>query len=88
VKFAGARDLAKFLAGSEEVQTAFAERLFQHLVKQPVRAYGIRESAELRAFFAAHGYSVRKLVVEAVTVAALAPDNPKAQGLQPLGLKK
>ncbi len=87
VKFSGARDLAKFLAGSEEVQTAFAERLFQHLVKQPVRAYGARESAELRAFFAAHGYSVRKLMVEAVTVAALAPNERKARGVQPPGLK-
>jgi cytochrome c5 len=84
VKFDGARELAKFLAGSEEVQTAFAERLFQHLVKQPVRAYGMKESAELRAFFAEHGYNIRKLMVECATVAALAP---QARGLQPVGLK-
>jgi hypothetical protein len=71
VTFDGARDLAKFLAGSEEVQTAFAERLFQHLVKQPVRAYGPRRPEELRAFFAGHGYSIRKLIVEAATIAAL-----------------
>src|SRR5205823_5089425 len=37
--FAGVRDLAKFLAGSDEVQTAFVEQLFHHLVQQPVRAY-------------------------------------------------
>jgi cytochrome c5 len=85
VKFAGARELAKFLAGSEEVQTAFAERLFQHLAKQPVRAYGMGESAELRAFFAEHGYNMRKLMVEAATVAAL--DDRKAQRSQPLGSK-
>jgi hypothetical protein len=70
VKFSGARDLAKFLAASEEVQTAFAERLFQHLVKQPARAYGPRRPEELRAFLAEHGYSIRKLMVEAATVAA------------------
>jgi hypothetical protein len=87
VKFAGARDLAKFLAGSDEVQTAFAERLFQHLVKQPVRAYGAGRPAELRAFFAGHGFSIRKLMVEAATVAALAPGDRKAQGLQPLSVK-
>ena len=40
MKFTGARDLAKFLAGSEEVHAAFAEQLFHHLVQQPVRAYG------------------------------------------------
>jgi hypothetical protein len=73
VKFRGARELAKFLAASDEVQLAFAERLFQYLVKQPVRAYGVRECAELRAFFAAHGYSIRKLAIEAATVAALPP---------------
>ena len=48
VKFTGARELAKFLAGSEEVHSAFAEQLFQHLVKQPVRAYGPRQLADLR----------------------------------------
>src|SRR5581483_4825055 len=37
VKFAGPRDLAKFLAASPEVHTAFAEQLFRHLVQQPVR---------------------------------------------------
>jgi hypothetical protein len=87
VKFSGARDLAKFLAGSAEVQTAFAERLFQHLSKQPVRAYGPRTPADLRAFLAAHGHSVRKLVVEAATVAALPPDDRKTLGSQSKGSK-
>jgi hypothetical protein len=68
--FNGARELASFLAGSEDVQTAFVERLFQHFIKQPVRAYGSRRPEELRAFFAGHGYSIRKLVVETATVAA------------------
>jgi cytochrome c553 len=72
VTFTGARPLARFLADSEEVQTAFAEHLFQHLVKQPVRAYGAGEAADLRSFFAEHGFNVRKLMIEAATVAALA----------------
>jgi hypothetical protein len=70
VLFTGARDLAAFLARSDEVQRAFVERLFQFLVKQPVRAYGARRPEELRAYFAGQGYSIRKLVVEAATVAA------------------
>ena len=39
-KFAGVRDLAEFLADSDETHAAFVEQLFHHLVKQPVRAYG------------------------------------------------
>ena len=39
VKFDGVRDLAAFLAGSEETHTAFVQQLFHYLVKQPVRAY-------------------------------------------------
>ena len=71
VKFNGARSLAEFLAGSEEVQTAFAEQLFRHLAKQPVQAYGPKELAELRESFAKHGFSIRKLAVEAATAAAM-----------------
>jgi hypothetical protein len=71
VKFTGARELAKYLAGSEEVQAAFVEQLFHHLAQQPVRAYGPRQSADLRESFAGHGFSIRKLAVEAVTVYAL-----------------
>ena len=71
VKFDGARDLATFLAGSEEVQTAFAEQLFRHLAKQTVRAYGPKELAELRESFAKNGFNIRKLAVEAATAAAM-----------------
>ncbi len=44
VKFAGVRDLATFLAGSEETHEAFVEQLFHHLVKQPIRAFGPQEA--------------------------------------------
>ncbi len=71
--FTGARELAAFLAGSEEVHAAFAEQLFHHLVKQPVRAYGPKKLDELRAAFAAGGYNVSKLLVEVATTAALPP---------------
>jgi Protein of unknown function (DUF1592)/Protein of unknown function (DUF1588)/PA14 domain/Protein of unknown function (DUF1595)/Cytochrome C oxidase, cbb3-type, subunit III/Protein of unknown function (DUF1585) len=78
VKFNGARDLAKFLAGSEEVQTAFAEQLFQHLVKQPVRAYGLRELPHLQKSFAGHGFNIQKLIVEIMTTTALNGQEIKA----------
>jgi hypothetical protein len=71
VKFSGARDLARFLADSEEVHAAFVEHLFHHLVKQPVRAYGADMPGTLRQAFARDGYSIRKLAVEIATVSAL-----------------
>ena len=71
VKFKGARDLAKFLASSEEVHGAFAEHLFQHLIKQPVRAYGAKQADELRESFSKNDFSIRKLTVEIMARAAL-----------------
>jgi hypothetical protein len=70
VRFSGVRDLANFLAGSEEVHAAFVEQLFHALVKQPVRAYGPTRLDELRQSFAANGFNVRKLVVEVMAVTA------------------
>jgi hypothetical protein len=71
VRFHGVRDLASFLAGSPEVQEAFVERVFHHLVKQPVRAYGPARLEDLRQTFAKNGYSVRKLMVEIMAATAL-----------------
>ena len=71
VKFAGVRDLATFLAENDETQEAFVQRLFHYLVKQPIRAFGPRELADLRRFFAQHDCSIRKLMVEIMAVAAL-----------------
>lgn len=68
VKFAGVRDLANFLASSEDAQDAFIERLFHCLIKQPVRAFGPRTPAELRSFFAKNHYNIRKLMVEIMAI--------------------
>jgi hypothetical protein len=80
VKFAGVRDLATFLAGSEETHEAFVEQFFHHLVKQPVRAYGPRKLADLRRYFEENGYSVRKLLVECVAESALFAREEKRKG--------
>jgi hypothetical protein len=71
VRLRGVRDLAVFLAGSPEVHEAFVERVFHHLVKQPVRAYGPTRLEDLRQSFAQNGYSVRKLMVEIMATTAL-----------------
>jgi hypothetical protein len=72
VKFVGARELARFLADSPEVHTAFVTQLFHHFVKQSVRAYGVNRPDELRKSFSANGFNVRKLVVEVAVTAAMA----------------
>jgi hypothetical protein len=73
-RFADGRQLATYLAGSEEVRAAFVQRMFHHLVKQPVRAYGLERPAALQKAFAESGYNVRELLVEiAVTAAAEGP---------------
>ena len=78
-KFTGAKELARFLANSDETQYAFAQQAFHHYVKQPVRAYGLTKPDDLRKTFADNGYSVRKLIVEIATTAALRKPEPKPQ---------
>jgi hypothetical protein len=70
-KFNGVRDLARFLADSEEAHEAFVARLFHHLVKQPVLAFGPDKLSELRRFFAENHYNMRRLIVEITARAAL-----------------
>ncbi|MDZ4686759.1 MAG: DUF1592 domain-containing protein [Planctomycetaceae bacterium] len=76
VKFAGVRDLATFLAASDETHLAFVEQLFHFTVKQPIRAYGPNVNAELTRKFVEQNYDIRKLLVEISLVAALTPPQP------------
>jgi hypothetical protein len=80
VTFHGAREMAEFLVRTEEVQAAFAERLFHHLAQQPVQAYGPGSLEKLRAGFAASGFNVRKLAVDIAVTAALPPEKKKPKG--------
>jgi hypothetical protein len=70
IEFPGVRGLATFLAGSEEVRSAFVEQLFQYLVKQPVRAYGPNALANLEHSFEVNQYNMRRLVVEIAALSA------------------
>jgi hypothetical protein len=71
VKFHGVRDLANFLAESDETRSTFVEQLFHDMIKQPIRAYGPETLPELRNSFAANGFNIRRLAVDIVTTAAL-----------------
>lgn len=69
--FAGVRDLAKYLAASEETHAAFVQQLFHNVVKQPIRAYGSETHAKLRQAFAERDFNIRKLMVEIVATSAV-----------------
>jgi cytochrome c553 len=69
-KFKGVKDLAAFLAASEESQDAFVKQLFNHTVKQPIRAYGPERLHELQQSFAKNNYNIQKLLVEIVADSA------------------
>ncbi len=64
VALRGARELAQYVATSEEGQAAFVEQLFHHLVGQSVEAYGSNVLEILRQSFADHDYNIRQLAVE------------------------
>ena len=64
VAFEGPRDLARFLATSDEAHQAFVEQLFHHLVQQPIRAFGSSKLSELHEVFRQEEFHIRKLAVE------------------------
>lgn len=73
VSFVGVRQLAEFLAGSREAHESFVGRLFEHVTKQPVGAYGPEQLGELTDRFAAADFNIRKLLVEIAVVYAHGP---------------
>lgn len=77
-KFNNVRELATFLAGSEESHAAFVEQLFHYLVKQPIRAFGSQESKKLRQSFIKNDYSMKQLAVEIAVSAAAQASEMKA----------
>lgn len=68
----GASGMAKFLAESDEVHTAFVDQLFQYAIKQPIRAYGSDTRADLKKRFVDSGFNVRKLLKDVAVVSAMA----------------
>lgn len=70
-KFSGARDMANFLANNEEVHSAFVEKLFQHTVKQPIKAFGLQALPILRQSFRANQFNIRQQMVESAVLSAV-----------------
>jgi hypothetical protein len=71
VEFNGARQLAGYLAASDEVAGSFAQQLFHHLAKQPVNAYSSTNLDGWKDQFIDSGYHIQKLMVKIMTVTAL-----------------
>ncbi len=57
-----ARDVAEFAVATPSAHRTFVEKLFHHLVKQPVRAYGEDEMETLRTAFEKSGLQIPELV--------------------------
>jgi hypothetical protein len=70
-RFSGAKELAVFLADSEETHNALVQQLFHHMVKQPIRAYGSQTLPTLRNSLVQNEFNLRKLLVEIVAASAL-----------------
>ena len=76
VKFASAMQLGRYLADSDEAHAAFVEKLFQHLVKQPVLAYGPQTLPNLERNFTSNQYNIRKLMADIMVNSIAAPTTP------------
>ena len=84
VAFNGGRELAAFLATSQDCQEAFVQDLFHALAKQPVRAWGDATLPTLQRRFAENGYDIRRLVVDIMGVIARPATTP-SNGVATLG---
>ena len=63
VTFHGSGDLARYLATSQDVHTAFVNRAFQHFVKQPIAAFGSEKLEQLTQKFRSSNYNIQQLIV-------------------------
>ncbi|HWA97043.1 MAG TPA: DUF1592 domain-containing protein [Pirellulales bacterium] len=70
VTFRNVRELAEYLATSDETHEAFVEQLFHYLVKQPIRAFGAQQISQLRQRFVDQDCNIRKLAIEIAVIAA------------------
>lgn len=71
VRLHGARQLAQYLANSDESHAAFVEQLFHHLVQQPIAAYGPGTLDRLVQRFDEEDDNIRQLAVEIMVATSL-----------------
>jgi len=74
IRFSDVAQLAKFITNSDESQTAFVEKLFQYMHKQPIRAFGTYTSAKLAQEFRSKQLRFRDLII---SIATTPPQHPK-----------
>ncbi|HSG72253.1 MAG TPA: DUF1585 domain-containing protein, partial [Planctomycetaceae bacterium] len=79
VRFEGARELAGFLAESDDSQNAFTEFMFQYFIKQPIQAFGPEMLPRLRQQFADDNYHIRHLLARIATESAIRAKELDAQ---------
>jgi hypothetical protein len=71
VQFKDVRELANFLATSEEAHAAFVEQLFHFMVKQPIRAHATNLSTDLQRRFRERNFNIKQLAADIVVSSAL-----------------
>lgn len=75
VEFNGARELADYLAQSEDCHHAFVEAAFEHFVKQPITAYGSETADKITKSFRDSGYNIRELLITIAVTACREPND-------------
>ncbi len=65
-----ATELSEFLVSSEDVHRNFIEQLFQFMARQPLAAYGTKQSDQLLEKFQGSGFNVKNLIVEMAIIVA------------------
>jgi hypothetical protein len=61
VVFQGVRELSEFMVHSNEVQQSMVRQFFQHLVKQPLAAYGPEQAETIATAWASEGHTLQAL---------------------------
>lgn len=74
IEFRGVRDLADFLSQSQEVRSSLVRQMFQHLVKQPIAAYGVDRAGEVESRWAQEGYTIESLARSLAILASYKPE--------------
>ncbi|HMP70482.1 MAG TPA: DUF1592 domain-containing protein [Pirellulaceae bacterium] len=70
VSFQSGRDLAEYVAASEDAQKTFVRQLFQLYVRQPIDAYGQDQLELLYHTFVKNGYNMRELLTDIALLSA------------------
>ncbi|MEZ6139337.1 MAG: DUF1592 domain-containing protein [Zavarzinella sp.] len=71
VTFQNARDVGQFVANNPEAHAAFCEKMFHHVVQQPIRAFGADKLSHYQAEFTKQDFNMQHLVLTIAVDAAM-----------------